>query len=345
MLFGRKKLPLLCGPTPLLHMPTLSKELGIALYFKRDDMTPLALGGNKLRKLEYLAAEAVEQGATTLLTMGGAQTNHGRLTAAVAAKLGLKCHILCIDSYPGELSANLLLDRIMGAEVTLREDDGRPSDVQLAELEAEVTARLESAGERVYSIPIGGSNALGMLGYYECALELTEQAARMNLGEARVVVAAGSLGTYLGLFCGLRESGSTLGLTGVAISPFDAEKMARLLAYHAEVKALYGLEAEVSAGDFHMEAGYVRGGYNVPSREVREAVEQVARSEGVLLDPCYTGKAFAGLMDMVREGKIAQGETVIFLHTGGMPGLYTAHHRREMEQELLCGVAIETVKG
>ena len=341
MLFGQKKLPLLCGPTPLLPMEALSRELGIKLYFKRDDMTPLGMGGNKLRKLEYLAAEAVERGATTLLTMGGVQTNHGRLTAAVAAKLGLKCHIICIDSYPGELSANLLLDRIMGAEVTLRESDGRPQDVQLAELEAEVTARLEAAGERVYSIPVGGSNAVGLLGYYECALELTDQAIAMNLGDARVVVAAGSLGTYLGLFCGLKESASPLSLTGVAISTFDESKMARLLEYHAEVRARFGLKAEAEAGDFHMETGYVRGGYNIPSREVREAVELVARREGVLLDPCYTGKAFAGLVDMVREGKISQGETVIFLHTGGMPGLYTAHHRREMEAELLSGVDIQ----
>lgn len=339
MPFNVKKLSFV-EKTPLQYLPAMSRELGIELYIKRDDLTALGAGGNKLRKLEYLAADAIDKGATMLLTVGGAQTNHGRLTAAVAAKYGLKCAIAAIDEYPGEVSANILLDRIMGCDLILKADDGTDEGAQFDALVPQLTAEYEAKGEKVYYIPMGGSNALGALGYYDCAMELTEQAAELDLGDARVVSAVGSIGTYMGLFCGLKNEASPLRLTGIAISPFGDGKEKRLMEYFAQMKADYALSCDAVREDFHIEKGYTRGAYNNPDAAVRQAIYRMARAEAVLLDPCYTGKAFAGLIDMVEEGKIQKGEKVIFLHTGGFPGLYTKHHRIEFENELLDGVRI-----
>lgn len=339
MAFGIEKLHLV-DKTPIQYMPTLSKELGIELYIKRDDLTPWGTGGNKLRKLEYLVADALRQGATMLVTVGGAQTNHGRLTAAVAAKYGLKCAIIAIDDYPGEVSANILLDRIMGCDVILKADDGRDENLQFDELCPQIIKEYEDKGEKVYFIPMGGSNALGALGYYDCAVELTEQAREMGLEDARVIESVGSIGTYMGLYCGLRNENSPLRLTGIAISPFGDYKEKRIVDYFNEMKETYGLTCEGKRSDFDIEKDYTRGGYNNLSQEVRDAIYLMGRKEAVMLDPCYTGKGFAGILDMVREGKIAQGEKIIFIHTGGVPGLYTRHHREAFEAELIDGVRI-----
>ena len=340
MLLGHEKVSFLHLPTPLEYLPGVSQDLGVASYIKRDDLTNLGVGGNKLRKLEYLLKDAQDQGATMLLTLGGAQTNHGRLTAAVAAKYGMKCAIVCVDPYPGELSANLLLDRLMGAEVVLKKDDGRPESEQFAEVAAQVKARYEAQGEKVYEIPIGGSSDLGILGYYECAQELTQQAKAMGLEDATVYAAVGSIGTYMGLYCGLANEKSPLGLVGVAISPFLEAKEKRIVAYFNSVKETFGLTCDAKREDFHIEKDYTRGAYNNPCREVRDAVCYMARREAIILDPCYTGKAFAGICDMIREGKIKKGSKIIFLHTGGLPGIYTKHHRVEFEKELIDGVTI-----
>ncbi len=340
MLFGHNKISILDGVTPLHLLPAMSDKLGIELYIKRDDLTPLGGGGNKLRKLEYLLCDAKQKGATLLLTLGGVQTNHGRLTAAAAAKYGMKCVIACIGEYPGELGANLLLDRLMGADVVIKHSDGRSEDIQNAELSAQLKAEYEALGETVYEIPVGGSNIVGMLGYYECAMEIDAQARAMGIGDARVVSGVGSMGTYLGLCCGFKENHSGLRLTGIAISPFGETKEKRLAAYFAEAKSAFGLRMSIDECEFDIEKDYVRGGYNLPSEHVRKAIADMARTEAILLDPCYTGKAFAGLCDMAAEGKLRKGEKVIFLHTGGMYGLYTPHHRVEFEKELMDGVRI-----
>ena len=340
MLLGHEKVSFLHLPTPLEYLPGVSEDLGVQFYIKRDDLTNLGVGGNKLRKLEYLLKDAQEPVSSMLLTLGGAQTNHGRLTAAVAAKYGMKCAIVCVDDYPGELSANLLLDRLFGAEVILKHNDGRPEEVQFAETAAQVKARYEAQGEKVYEIPVGGSNVEGILGYYECAMELTKQAHAMGLDDATVYDAVGSIGTYMGLYCGLKNEGSPLGLVGIAISPFLEAKEARIMEYFREVKKTYGLHIDARREDFHIEKDYTRGAYNNPCKEVRDAVRYMAGREGIILDPCYTGKAFAGILDMVREGKIAKGSKLIFLHTGGLPGIYTKHHRVEFEKELMDGVTI-----
>ena len=340
MLLGHEKVSFLHLPTPLEYLPGVSQDLGVEFYIKRDDLTNLGVGGNKLRKLEYLLKDAQDQGATMLLTLGGAQTNHGRLTAAVAAKYGMKCAIVCVDPYPGELSANLLLDRLMGAEVVLKKDDGRPESEQFAEVAAQVKARYESQGEKVYEIPIGGSCDLGILGYYECAQELTRQTEEMGLEDATVYAAVGSIGTYMGLYCGLTNEKSPLGLVGVAISPFLEGKEKRIVEYFNSVKETFGLAIDAKREDFRIEKEYTRGAYNNPCKEVRDAVCYMARREAIILDPCYTGKAFDGICNMIREGKIEKGSKIIFLHTGGLPGIYTKHHRVEFEKELIDGVTI-----
>ncbi|MGN0704625.1 MAG: 1-aminocyclopropane-1-carboxylate deaminase/D-cysteine desulfhydrase [Lentihominibacter sp.] len=340
MLAGYDKISFLNLPTPLDYLPRLSKELGVEFYLKRDDLTGIGAGGNKLRKLEYLLKDALDKNADRLLTVGGVQTNHGRLTAAVAARYGLKCTIACIGSDPGELSANLLLDRIMGSEVVIRKSDGSDEDEQLGRLVRELVSQYEAEGERVYYIPLGGSNETGMLGYYECALELMQQASDAGIDDARLFSAVGSFGTYMGLYCGLNNEGSSLRYTGIAIMPFDEKDMEHLHEYFNKVKTDMKLDIDAGKSPFDIELGYTRGGYNNPSREVRDAIYLMARNEGIILDPCYTGKCFAGIVEMIREGRIKQGEKVIMLHTGGMPGIYTKHHRVEFERELRDGVRI-----
>ena len=200
--------------------------------------------------------------------------------------------------------------------------------------------RYEAQGEKVYEIPIGGSNTLGLLGYYECAVELTGQALAQGIPGARVVCSVGSMGTYMGLFCGLKNERSPLRLTGISIMPQEPGPEQRLLAYFEQAKAAWGLDCTASADEFDVRTDYTRGGYNNPSPEVRQAIYLMARRGAVILDPCYTGKAFAGVIDMVKEGKLRRGEQVIFLHTGGLPGIYTKHHREAFEQELVGGVHI-----
>ena len=333
MSLNQKKISFLNAPTPVEYLPAISKELGVEFYIKRDDLTNLGVGGNKLRKLEYLLADALDQGATRLLTLGGAQTNHGRLTAAVAAKYGLKCTIACIDNYPGELSANLLLDRLMGADVVLKKDDGRDEGLQFDELAAELTAKYEAAGEKVYFIPIGGSSVVGMAGYHDCATELTAQAKEMGLEDARVICGVGSIGTFMGLYCGLKNEGSPLGLTGVAISPFGDAKEARIMKYFADAKAHYGLTCDATRADFDIEKDYTRGAYNNPCKEVREAMYLMASKEAIILDPCYTGKVFHGYVDLIQRGVIDGKAGAIFMHTGGAPGLWTQEHLDSMQEK------------
>lgn len=338
MLFGYEKEQLLTLPTPIGYLPAISQMTGCQCYIKRDDLTDFGMGGNKLRKLEYLLRDAQRQGATMLLTYGGAQTNHGRLTAAVAAKYGMKCAILCLDEHPEEISANILLDRIMGAQVYIRPSDGSDEAEQNRRFGQEIRAQYEAQGEKVYEIPVGGSNTVGMLGYFDCAQEMAQQLKAMDLTPDVIACAAGSLGTYLGLWMGARHSGLTADVLGIAISPFGPAKEARLMEYYGQCCEAFGLAQDATRQDFHIETGYVGEGYNSVDERARQAIYTLGSKEAILLDPCYTGKAFGGLLDMMQTGKIAKGSKVLFLHTGGAPALYNAKHRRAMEQELKGGL-------
>ena len=340
MTLGKEKLCFLNTPTPLQRLDRISEDLGVEFYLKRDDLTNFGTGGNKLRKLEYFIRDALDQNATMLLTIGGAQTNHGRLTAAVAAKYGLKSAIVAVDEYPGELSANLLLDGIMDCHVYLAQlQEGQDYFSLLDETVRNVTNEWEKKGEKVYYIPMGGSNELGALGYYDCAVELARQTEEMGLKDPHVFSAVGSMGTYIGLASAIANERLPLRLTGIGILPYgDIRREAA--EYYQRVKAFYGLAAQMSEGDFDVTSEYDYGGYNNPVEDVREAIYYMGRMEGILLDPCYTGKLFNGICRMIRKGKIARGETVVMLHTGGVPGLYTKHHRVEMERELIDHIHI-----
>jgi D-cysteine desulfhydrase len=331
-----EKIPFLNTPTPLTRMDRISEDLGIDLWLKRDDLTDFGTGGNKLRKLEYFLKDALDQKSTMLLTVGGAQTNHGRLTAAVAARYGMRSAIVAVDEYPGELSANLLLDAIMDCHVYLVESKPgiRQNDL-LEEAVARVTAEWESRGESVYYIPMGGSNELGALGYYDCGLELAEQIREHEFRqEPRVVVTVGSMGTYVGLAAAIENESLPMRLTGIGVLPYrDIQRS--VADYYQRVCQAYCLNKALSPQGFDVTSEYDYGGYNNPVEDVRQSIYYMGRMEGILLDPCYTGKTFNAIRRMVEDGMIQKGETVIIIHTGGVPGLYTRHHRVEMEEELM----------
>lgn len=343
MILGHEKVPFLHLPTPLDFLPAVSEELGINLYVKRDDMTGFGTGGNKLRKLEYILHAALKEGATALVTVGGPQTNHGRLTAAVAAKFGLKCTIVAVGTYPGELSANLLLDRIMGCEVYLVQPDGDASDAELEERAVrETMEKYRAQGDVPFFIPLGGSSEIGILGYYECAQEITAQAEDQGIEHARVITAVGSEGTYMGLFIGMKDIHSPIHVTGIAISPSHLpDAPARAKKYFDQCRDYLGFAWTAEKDEFDILNDYHWGAYNNPVKEVREALYYLARKEAIILDPCYTAKAFYGLLDMVKTGAIARGDNVIFLHTGGAAAINGPVHRIPMEQELMDGIIIK----
>lgn len=341
MLLGHKKLEFLNTPTPIDYLENISKEIGVNLYIKRDDLTNLGMGGNKLRKLEYLIYDAKEKGATMVITVGGAQTNHGRLTAAVAAKYGLNAAIVAIDPYPGEISANLLLDGIMNCPVYLMDFDGIHTEAQLLDIAVpKVIKEWEDKGETVFFIPMGGSNELGILGYYECAMEIVDQVKTLDIESPRIVTTVGSFGTYMGLQVGIKNENLPLRLTGIGVIPRPNGIVNFAQDYYSKIKTFYNLDLEIASDEYDLTSDYDCGKYNNPVKEVRDAMYYMGSKEAIILDPCYTGKTFYGLLEMVKTGKIKQGENVIFLHTGGVPGIYTKHHRIELERELIGNIHI-----
>lgn len=340
MTLGKDKVSFLHLPTPLHRLDRISADLGVEFYLKRDDLTDFGTGGNKLRKLEYFLRDALDQGATMLLTVGGAQTNHGRLTAAVAAKYGLKAAIVAVDPYPGELSANLLLDGIMDCHVYLvQRQAGRSESETLDAAVAVVTTEWESKGEKVYFIPMGGSNELGALGYYDCAMELAKQVRELGLATPRVFATVGSMGTYMGLAAAITNENLPLRLTGIGVLPYRDIRRS-VAKYYDRVRAAYGLPQVLDETEFDVTSDYDYDAYNNPVEDVRQAIYYMGRMEGIILDPCYTGKTFNGILQMLREGKIDRESPIIMLHTGGLPGIYTPHHRIEMERELMDHIHI-----
>ena len=332
MIFGHDKVEILHLPTPLERLNNVSEDLGINVYCKRDDLTNLATGGNKLRKLEYFLKDAQDKGATMLITEGGAQTNHGRLTAAVAAKFGLKCAIITEDRYPGEISANLLLDGMLGCPVYFVKDmeTGRQA----------VIDKYTAEGEKVYYVPMGGSNEIGMLGYVECAMELDKQARGLGIGDASVYVTVGSMGTYLGMLIGLRVGINVLPYAEDAADEAGNETALReaLSEYYKRVCDFfpeYSDSWNITPEDFNIVTHYIHGAYNNAVDTVRDVMYYLARKEAIIIDPCYTGKTFEAIYDGAKDGTIPKGSDVIFMHTGGLPGIYTKHHRIELERELM----------
>ncbi len=308
-------------PTPLETLPALARHLGgPRLLVKRDDLTGLAGGGNKTRKLEFLMADALAHGADTVVTGGGVQSNHARQTAAAAAKLGLKCELVLQRSVPWdepgyEETGNALLDRLLGATVHTV-----PSEADRAAEMERVADDVRGRGGAPYVIPGGGSNALGALGYAACALELIDQAAAQDVSVDYVVLASGTGGTQGGLVAGLAGADSGIAVIGIDIDAAPAEVEANVRRIAAETARKLG--AGRAAGSVTVKGGYAGEAYGLPTPEMAAAVTLLARLEGLVLDPVYTGKAMAGLIDLVGAGFFRPTDTVVFLHTGGAPALF-----------------------
>ena len=314
-----------CGhwPTPLEPMQNLSSELGgPALWVKRDDCTGLSTGGNKTRKLEYLLADALEQGADTVITQGAVQSNHARQTAALCAKLNLTCHILLEDrtGFKDEayrLNGNVLLDRLHGATVSLRQGG---SNMQ-AEMEA-FAESLKAMGKKPYVIPGGGSNPIGALGYVNAALELTYQINEMGLQATHLVLATGSAGTHAGLIAGLKILNSPLKVIGFGVRAPKEKQEQMVYDLACKTASMLGYAGVVQREDVFADCNYVGMGYGLPTEGMVEAVKMLAETEGLLFDPVYTGKGLSGLIDWVRHDRFTKDDTVIFLHTGGSAALF-----------------------
>jgi len=309
-------------PTPLEHMPRLSQELGIDLWIKRDDCTGLSTGGNKTRKLEFLMAEAESLGADMVMTQGATQSNHARQTAAAAAKLGISCHILLEDrtGYNNanyNFNGNVLLDHLHGA--TTKKYPGGTDMVTAMEKEAKAK---RDKGIKVYVIPGGGSNATGALGYVNCAFELLEQTNKRSLKIDRILHATGSAGTQAGLVAGLCAMNAKIELLGIgtrAPKP-KQEKMVYDLALKTAAKL--GCPSVVPRDAVKANTNYVGEGYGIPSDKSIEAITMFAELEGILLDPVYSAKGAAGLVDLSRSEFFEKNERIVFLHTGGAAGLF-----------------------
>lgn len=318
-------------PTPLLEATRLRSALGGAtrcprLFIKRDDLTGLALGGNKARKLEFLMADALAHRADVIVSSGATQSNHARMTAAAARAVGLDC-VLILSSRVASppLQGNLLLDRLFGATVHFIQANPDPRFAVAADevqKVAEIVAELTSAGRRPYVIPIGGSSPVGALGYVAGTSELQEQLTASSLQVDRLYYGSGSRGTQAGLELGARACAVEYRLHGIAVSAGEEEKQWRAARLVNEAAALIGSPVRVDPSELVTDQRFIGEGYGIPTDASLEAIRLLARSEAILLDPCYTGKAMAGLIDDVRGGAIPPTETVVFLHTGGAPALF-----------------------
>ena len=303
-------------PTPLEELKTLSAKLGgPRLLIKRDDQTGLALGGNKVRKLEFLVADALAQNADTLVTLGAAQSNHCRQTAAAAAACGLQCELLLNGS---ELpQGNVFLDELFGAKIHWIEHSERAAKSK------EVMEQLGAAGRKPYFIPVGGSNGVGALGYVAAITELMEQLKNERVD--RIIFASSSGGTQAGMVVGARVSefaGEVLGIRidkderGAGVYEQELSEIAN------DAATRLGMKERFTANDFKVRRGYAGTGYGVVGDLERDAIRTLAETEGILLDPVYTGRAFGALLDLIRQKIIGANETILFWHTGGAPALF-----------------------
>jgi D-cysteine desulfhydrase len=307
-------------PTLVEKLERLSTELrGPRLLIKRDDQTGLALGGNKTRKLEFLTGHALEQGADTLVTTGAAQSNHCRQTAAAAARAGLKCELILSGEPPVVPQGNLLLDHLLGAKVHWAKRSERDSKLR------EVSEQLRAQGRKPYVFGVGGSNGVGATGYVLAMMELMEQLRANQEKVDHIVFASSSGGTQAGMVVGAQIAGFTGGLHGISIDKGEV----KLDSYEEEIALIANdcaryidFDSRFGRQNMNVAYGYLGGGYGVVADLEREAIRLMARLEGIILDPVYTGRAFGGLLNLIRQGVFHRGETVLFWHTGGAPALF-----------------------
>ena len=319
-----ERLPLAPGPTPLHRLDRLRQHLGgpdrvPSLWIKRDDLNGVGLGGNKIRKLEYLAADALRRGCDALVTAGAVQSNHARQTAAVGAMLGLPTHLCLRGAAPGTPTGNLVLDNWLGANLHFTRQGQNVNDLM-----RDIATRLTGEGATPYVIPIGGSNAVGALGYVRAAYELQTQLNDLSLPAPDcVVVATGSGGTQAGLEVGLRLAGLRSKVLGVGVAPPDTVSWPVDVAAHAnDVLALVGHDLRLAPADIVCPLDWMGPRYGQMTPQAEAAIRLLARTEGIFTDPVYSGKALAALLDLVRAERFAPTERVVFWHTGGTPALF-----------------------
>ena len=303
------RIPLGVFPTPIQRLDRVSRALGTGIYIKRDDMTGLGLGGNKVRKLEFLLARARANGAQVVFTTGGAQSNHAMLTAAAALKLGMTPILILKRRGVTQAQGNQLLERLMGVDVRFMDTD------DYADIYAEMDRVGRALGVPYEKIPCGGSNALGTLGYVDCAREIRDQGLHFD----HIICAEGSGGTMAGLALGAKLFLPGTRVTGMMVDSDPFEQIT--LALMREAAALLEADVELCADDFALR-DLCGPGYAIPSEEGNAAVRMIASEEGIFLDPVYTGKAFAGLIAMAEEGAFRPDDRVLFLHSGGAGGLF-----------------------
>ena len=309
------------GPTPLEYLPRFSAAVGAPVWIKRDDIGSLGLAGNKVRKLEYLLAAAQAAGATALLTVGALQSNHVRATASAAARLGMRCVALLGDDRPSAPVGNHLLDLLFGAEVEFM------GPLSWAELDAALVGRsaaLQAAGERPFAIPMGGSTGLGAIGLARGYAELVDQLAEAKVEAGRVVHASSSGGTSAGLEVGRAMVGHGPLIYGVAVAKTPGVLEDEITALANAAAGIIGLDRTWSAAEIHLDHDHLGPAYGVPTPEASAAIRLLARTEGILADPVYSGKALAGLIDLVRSG--SDTGPLVFWHTGGTPALFDPHY-------------------
>ncbi|CAB48986.1 pyridoxal-phosphate dependent enzyme [Pyrococcus abyssi] len=317
------RITLIPWETPIQYLPRISRELGVDVYVKRDDLTGLGIGGNKIRKLEFLLGDALSRGCDTVITIGAVHSNHAFVTALAAKKLGLGAVLIL----RGEevLKGNYLLDKLMGIETRIYEADNSWELMKVAE---EVAEELKGEGKKPYIIPPGGASPVGTLGYIRGVGELYTQVKKLGLRIDTVVDAVGSGGTYAGLLLGSAIVNAEWSVVGIDVSSATEKAKERVKNLVEKTKELLGINVKVQEPRIY---DYGFGAYGKIVKEVAKLIKSVGTMEGLLLDPVYTGKAFYGLMDLAKKGDL--GESVLFIHTGGLPGIF--HYGEEMLELLV----------
>ena len=307
-------------PTPIQHLKTLTKKFnGPAIYMKRDDLTSLGMGGNKTRKLEFLIGEALAQKKDTLVTAGGIQSNHCRLTAAAARKADLDCHLVLSGTPPKIPNGNLLLDTLFGATIHFCDSNHRETRL------FQVAEELKKKGKKPYVIPVGGSNSIGSVGYVDAMLELTKQMDDMSITPDAIIFATSSGGTQAGLSLGAKITGFKGDVLGISIDQVQAGPgpfPPVLTNICNETAARIGSDIRMTESDFSLNYDYLGAGYAMPGELEFNAIRDLALHEGILLGPVYTARAMGGLLDLIRKGYFTKNQSVLFWHTGGTPELF-----------------------
>ncbi len=307
-------------PTPIHYLETLTKEYqGPAIYMKRDDLTSLGMGGNKTRKLEFLIGEALEQEKDTLVTAGGIQSNHCRLTAAAARKAGLDCHLVLNGTPPEIPNGNLLLNTLFGAKIHFCDREERDERLFL------VADELKEKGKKPYVIPVGGSNSVGSVGYVDAILELVNQMDDLSISPDAIIFATSSGGTQAGLALGAKIGGFKGDVLGISIDQVQAGSgpFPPVLTEIANgAAARIGSDIRLTESDFSLNYNYLGAGYAMPGELEFNAISDLALHEGILLGPVYTARAMGGLLDLIKKGCFTKDQAVLFWHTGGTPELF-----------------------